>query len=78
MSCNYAGGVTKEIRKKLEEILGKETSSKISIIYGGSVNKENLKNVTCKEFFSGFLVGGVSRNPDEFAEICNFLSKLNK
>lgn len=72
MSCDYAGGVIKEIRKKLENIFDKDTSEKIRIIYGGSVNKDNIQNLSC-DIFSGFLVGSASRNPDEFAEICKIV-----
>tara|TARA_Y100001960_G_scaffold273895_1_gene302473 strand:- start:1734 stop:2462 length:729 start_codon:yes stop_codon:yes gene_type:complete len=42
----------------------------IKILYGGSVNKGNAKELfSCKDL-GGLLIGGVSLNPTEFSEIC--------
>jgi len=74
MTCGYASQIVARIRKKLEQILDKETSDEIQIIYGGSVSKENIEELGCEEF-GGFLVGSASRNPEEFAEICKAAAK---
>lgn len=62
------------IRKKLIELFG-EKGKFIQILYGGSVNKENLNEVFSAENVNGVLVGGASLNPETFAEIANFKLK---
>ncbi|MDD4409834.1 MAG: triose-phosphate isomerase [Candidatus Pacebacteria bacterium] len=59
------------IVKILCDIYDKSIENKINIIYGGSVNKENIDMVIngCK--MDGVLVGGASLKPKDFILICN-------
>jgi triosephosphate isomerase len=49
--------------------IGKENSKKIRIIYGGSVNSENVNDYFTIAQMDGVLVGGASLNPKEFSKI---------
>jgi triosephosphate isomerase len=42
----------------------------INILYGGSVNKNNAKEIFSCINLGGLLIGGVSLKPEEFSEIC--------
>eukprot|EP00270_Netrium_digitus_P007290 TRINITY_DN212_c0_g1_i1.p1 TRINITY_DN212_c0_g1~~TRINITY_DN212_c0_g1_i1.p1 ORF type:complete len:320 (-),score=72.46 TRINITY_DN212_c0_g1_i1:340-1299(-) len=59
------------IRKWLAENISKEVASQTRIIYGGSVNGSNCKDLAKEEDVDGFLVGGASLKGSEFATICN-------
>lgn len=50
----------KAIRDVLQSLYGVETSSKIRILYGGSVNTKNVESLLAKENIDGALVGGAS------------------
>ena len=51
-------------------LLNNGIDNNIKILYGGSVNKENVKEIfSCREL-GGLLIGGVSLKAKEFSEIC--------
>ena len=54
--------------------LGKKQlkSSRIPILYGGSANDKNFKEIFVIENVDGALVGGASLVPSKFAAMCNF------
>lgn len=56
----------KEIREVLSEIFGKETSEKIRIQYGGSMNAGNAKELMAQYDIDGGLVGGASLDAKVF------------
>ena len=62
-------GVVKELEEFFE---GK------SILYGGSVNSQNIKMIKDLNFFSGVLVGRSSLDPKEFIEIIKVLNSIWK
>lgn len=41
------------------------------VLYGGSVTSQNAKTILELECVDGLLVGGASKDPNEFAKICN-------
>lgn len=41
------------------------------VLYGGSVTSENAGEILKLDCVDGLLVGGASKNPQEFAKICN-------
>jgi len=43
--------------------------NKMKIIYGGSVNPENIKNLSKISEIEGFIIGGASTNPKKFIDI---------
>jgi len=69
-----------EIHEKIREYLGKTVSpdvaENIRIIYGGSVNAKNCKELSTQKDIDGFLVGGASLKP-EFVDIVNAKKALN-
>ena len=57
------GFVKKELKKKYGE--------DIRVLYGGSVNASNAKDILSLKSVDGLLVGGASKDYKEFAKICH-------
>ncbi len=55
-----------EVAKKIKEKYGKD----LEVLYGGSVNSENVKAFVLQENISGVLVGNASLDAKEFLKIC--------
>jgi len=55
----------KLFNNKIKKIIG----DNIIVLYGGSVNAENVKGFIVKSGFNGILVGGASLKPEEFVNI---------
>jgi len=66
-----ASEVHQFIRNFIKDNYGEETSEKVRIIYGGSVNKENIRELLKTESIDGVLIGGASIKLDEFTYIVN-------
>lgn len=64
-----ANDTIQEIRNKIAEMYDDETSQNITILYGGSVKKDNAKELFSMSEIDGTLVGGASLNVLEFSEI---------
>jgi len=62
------------IRKYLVDAYGIEIGSKIPILYGGSVNPSNVKELALAQNVSGFLIGGASLKAQSFIEINDILN----
>jgi len=61
------------IRKVIIDLFGKDAgANNIRIIYGGSVNQENIAGLMDQPDINGALVGGASLNFESFAKIINF------
>lgn len=81
------GGKEAENPKKIYEVkkfiydfilkYGKIESNQIKILYGGTVNKENIKLIIEKGKVDGVLVGRASLSPEESLKIIKTLSQLN-
>lgn len=54
------------IRNVMKELYGEEISSQIRILYGGSVNPGNIKDLLSTSDIDGALVGGASLVADSF------------
>jgi triosephosphate isomerase (TIM) len=63
--------IHKFIRKFMFENLGLSEGNQARILYGGSVNPENSKNLLREEEIDGALVGGSSLNSESFCAIIN-------
>jgi len=61
----------KEIRNWLTEVYGNETAQSISILYGGSCNAANAKELFACENVDGGLIGGAALDSDAFLTISN-------
>jgi triosephosphate isomerase len=57
------------LRGALLERYGRERADQVRIIYGGSVNAENVDSLVSKPDIDGALVGGASLKADSFARI---------
>jgi triosephosphate isomerase len=57
------------IREALRDHFGTEKGDEIRIIYGGSVNADNIDSLMAKPDIDGALVGGASLKADSFARI---------
>lgn len=62
----------KEIKKTIQYI--KELSPKAKVLYGGSVNEENIDILKEVDIVDGYLLGGLSLKPDKLQM---FLDKIN-
>ena len=67
-TSQQADETIKLIRDQIEKDFGTDA---VSILYGGSVKKENAKELFDMPNIDGGLVGGASLKVDDFAEICN-------
>jgi triosephosphate isomerase len=62
-----------EVHAVLRDLVGssdKNTSSKVRILYGGSVKPENAGDLFAMEDIDGGLIGGASLKVEDFAAIC--------
>lgn len=62
------------IRSMLEEI-GSPVGRSLKVLYGGSVNAENVKGFATQEEIDGVLVGGASLKQDDFKKIVGVFRK---
>ncbi|KAL8716914.1 MAG: hypothetical protein Q9181_008380, partial [Wetmoreana brouardii] len=62
-TTEQAQEVHAEIRKWLSSNISKEASDNTRIIYGGSVNEKNCRDLAQQADIDGFLVGGASLKP---------------
>jgi triosephosphate isomerase len=58
-----------EMHAFIRSLLPKELKEVIRIIYGGSMNAANAKEILSQPDIDGGLVGGASLKPEEFAKI---------
>jgi triosephosphate isomerase len=68
-SSQQAQEMHAEIRKSLAEKYGKEIADSISILYGGSCNPQNAKELFACEDVDGGLIGGASLKSRDFLDI---------
>lgn len=64
------------IRAQLNDIFGSANADRLRILYGGSVNKVNTKELLSQPDVDGLLVGGASLDPGHFLVICRQVSDL--
>jgi triosephosphate isomerase len=57
------------IEKVVSDIYGRNEAQRVQILYGGSVNGKNSKELFTLGTVDGFLVGGASLHADEFTQI---------
>lgn len=60
------------IRKWIKEEFDNETSAQVRILYGGSVNPDNISELMSQPDIDGGLVGGASLKADLFIKIMHF------
>lgn len=57
------------ISKMIKDIVKEKYNKEILVVYGGSVNDENSKEILNKEYIDGVLVGGASLDVNKFFSI---------
>ena len=65
----------KFIREVLTELYNEDVAHRIRILYGGSVNSENVAEFTSQGEIDGLLVGGASLDAEEFTRIVKSVIK---
>jgi len=65
------------IRRLLAEIFNPEAASTIPLLYGGSVNAENVAEFLAQSDIDGALVGGASLKPVQFLSIVKQASEFS-
>merc|ERR1711904_716125 len=63
------------LRKWFAENVNAQVADSVQILYGGSVNGKNCKDLAVKEDIDGFLVGGASLKAGDFATITRSAEK---
>jgi triosephosphate isomerase (TIM) len=66
------------IQKALADTLGRSAVSKVRILYGGSVNKDNAEELLEVGRADGFLIGGSSLKAGEFGAIIKIADAYGK
>lgn len=61
--------------EKIRKTIKSAINTDILILYGGSVNSQNVRDYIKKAGFQGLLVGGASLNPEEFIKIVKNAAK---
>jgi triosephosphate isomerase len=64
------------IGKVVSKLYDPETADNLRILYGGSVNGKNAKEILSACGVDGALIGGASLKADEFAEIAGIASRI--
>ena len=62
------------LRELLVKIIGEVLAQKISLLYGGSVNKKNVLSIANQENVDGVLVGGASVSMETFGKLLEKLA----
>jgi triosephosphate isomerase len=75
-SPQQAQEIIAAIRRELGEIAGDEHADAIRILYGGSVNAQNIGPFVDRPDIDGALVGGASLKADEFSRIIELTARL--
>ncbi|MDH3392444.1 MAG: triose-phosphate isomerase [Desulfobulbaceae bacterium] len=60
------------LRKILTDLYEKNVASQIRILYGGSVNSDNVDALMAQQDVDGALVGGAALKPESFSRIIRF------
>jgi triosephosphate isomerase len=64
------------IRFWLETRFGKDISKNVKILYGGSINKDNILNFKSILIDDGFLIGKASTNLKEYSALLTNLKNF--
>lgn len=62
------------LRNYLVDLYGIDIGGQIPLLYGGSVNPANVRELALAQGVSGFLIGGASLNAQSFIEINDILN----
>ena len=71
-SPDDAGQMTEVIRATVADRVSSAAAEGVRILYGGSVNAGNIRDLMAKAEIDGALVGGASLDPDSYAAIVRY------
>lgn len=71
----YASAVVMGIREKIAKLYNQKIAEEIRVLYGGSVDSENITEFLHQPEINGCLVGGASLKLREFLAICHEAGK---
>jgi triosephosphate isomerase len=74
---NYVEDIHAFIRNQIKDNYGENVSKDIRIIYGGSVNVDNIEKLTVKDNIDGFFIGRFGLKPENFKTMVQRVIKLN-
>jgi triosephosphate isomerase len=63
------------IREVISNLYPDATLNNLRILYGGSVNSQNVGDYFAKSGIEGFIIGGASLKPEEFIKIVKIVSQ---
>lgn len=66
-----AGLICKKIRATIRGLYGARVARSVSILYGGSMNPDNAKELMAQLDIDGGLIGGAALSPEKFVGIIN-------
>jgi len=66
----YANEIISNLRDVVQKKYGRSIAERIKILYGGSVDEDNIKEFLYQPEIDGVLVGGASLKAKEFIKIC--------
>ena len=70
--------VCESIRSVIRAQNGARTARSVSILYGGSMNPKNAKELLSMPDIDGGLIGGASLKPSEFAKIIDAVAEVSE
>jgi triosephosphate isomerase len=73
-----AAEVHQSIRGQIARLYSTEAASRVRILYGGSVNPDNVHDLMAEADIDGALVGGASLDASSFTRICGFERRAKK
>jgi triosephosphate isomerase (TIM) len=65
------------IRERVSARHGREVAARVRILYGGSVNPDNMPAIMAQSDIDGALVGGASLDYEGFVRICRYQQALH-
>lgn len=77
-SPQQAQEIIGELRQELVSLAGPDAAARIRILYGGSVNSNNIGPFVDRADIDGALVGGASLKSDEFVRIVEMTARLQE
>lgn len=77
-TAREAQEVHKFIRERLGKKFGTYAGNLIRIVYGGSVNPDNIAGIVAEPDIDGALIGGASLDADKFLDMAKLCSSMRK
>jgi triosephosphate isomerase len=60
------------IRQTVADLYGDDVANQMRVLYGGSVNPENISQIMAKQNIDGVLAGGASLDPETFLQLVHY------